>query len=434
MLALKQKNYIDWDVKPVFKLSTRNNYAYRIVLKYQDGTQQIQQKSGFQTKKEAEDSRKRIMGELSNGTYVVNNRVKIKEFLEYWLEYDIRQRAGSYNTYSTYSQIVKKHIVPYLGEKKITELNRGDIHRLYQDRAGCSIYIARQVKTVMNVSLRYAVEHKLIPVNLAGGIDLPKSMDVKPYHTRNIDTQKTLTMEQIQVLLEASRETPIHMQVLFNVLMGLRRQEINGLKYSDIDYINRTLSVERQLGKELNRTPNAVDDKSKTKKELPLKTSSSKRKLPIPDYVFEAILEERKIYERNRSRRESQFLDLDYICCSNYGKPRSKDFHWRHYKDLLKSTGLPDIRWHDLRSTFCTLLLKSDFNPKAVSKLMGHAKELITLDVYGDNSNIVPEELPELLSYMEDVVPKKESQQSMASNVLDIVIDVGEYLTKTGSD
>lgn len=434
MLDLKQKNYIDWDVKPVFKLPDRNNYAYRVVLKYQDGTQQIQQKSGFQTKKEAEDSRKRVMGELSSGSYVVNNRVKIKEFLEYWLEYDIRQRAGSYNTYSTYAHIVKKHIVPYLGGKRMTELNRGDIHRLYQDRAGYSIYIARQVKTVMNVSLRYAVEHKLIPVNLAEGIDLPKSMDVKPYHTRNIDTQKTLTMEQMQVLLEASRETPIHMQVLFNVLMGLRRQEINGLKYSDIDYINRTLSVERQLGKELDRTPNAADDRSKTKKELPLKTSSSKRELPIPDYVFEAILEERKIYESNRSHRSLRFSDLDYICCSRDGKPRSKDFHWRHYKELLKSTKLPDIRWHDLRSTFCTLLLKSDFNPKAVSKLMGHAKELITLDVYGDNSNIIPEEIPELLSYMEDVVPKKGSRQSMASNVLDIVIDVGKYLPEAGSD
>ena len=93
------------------------------------------------------------------------------------------------------------------------------------------------------------------------------------------------------------------MQVLFNVLMGLRRQEINGLKYSDVDYINCTLSVERQLGKELNRSQNTIDDKTMTKKELPLKSSSSKRVLSIPDYVFEAILEERKIYERNKSRR-----------------------------------------------------------------------------------------------------------------------------------
>ena len=286
----------------------------------------------------------------------------------------------------------------------------------------------RHVKTVLNVSFRYATAHKLVSVNPAEGVNLPKIVEAKPYHTRNIDIQKTLTMEQIQILLEASKRTQIHMQVLFNVLMGLRRQEINGLKYSDVDYINRTLTVERQLGKELDRNPNASGENTMTKRELPLKSSSSKRVLPIPDYVFEAVLEERKIYEKNRSRRKSQFLDADYICCSSYGKPRSKDFHWRHYKNLLKSAGLPDIRWHDLRSTYCTLLLKSDFNPKAVSKLMGHAKELITVDVYGDNQNIIPEEIPELVSYMNDVMPKKRSGQDLKDVVLDTVIETEKYL------
>lgn len=150
--------------------------------------------------------------------------------------------------------------------------------------------------------------------------------------------------------------------------------------------------------------------------------------LPIPDYVFEAILEERKVYEKNRSRRKSRFLDSDYICCSNDGKPHSKDFHWKHYKELLKSAGLPDIRWHDLRSTYCTLLLKSNFNPKAVSKLMGHARELVTVDVYGDNQNIIPEEIPELLSYMEDVMPEEKERCRMEDNVLDAAAEVEKYL------
>ena len=191
--------------------------------------------------------------------------------------------------------------------------------------------------------------------------------------------------------------------------------------------------MERQLGRALNRTPFADDDDSTTKSELILKSSSSKRVLPIPDYVFEAILEQRKIYERNRSRRKSQFLDADYICCSTYGKPRCKDFHWRHYKELLRSVGLPDIRWHDLRSTYCTLLLKSDFSPKAVSKLMGHAKELITVDVYGDNANIIPEKIPELLSYMDEVMPRKEDNCGMKPEVLDTVIAVEDYLPQKNS-
>lgn len=57
--------------------------------------------------------------------------------------------------------------------------------------------------------------------------------------------------------------------------------------------------------------------------------------------------------------------------------------HWTHYKKLLRENGLPDIRWHDLRSTFCTVLLKNNFNPKAVSKFMGHAKENITIEYMG---------------------------------------------------
>ena len=195
-----------------------------------------------------------------------------------------------------------------------------------------------------------AGDMKIVSVNPAVGVELPKQVEKAAYHVRSIDEQKTLTMEQIQTLLEASRGTPIHMQILFNVLMGLRRQEINGLKYSDVDY----------------------------------------------------------------------------ICCSSYGRPRSKDFYWKHYKKLLKDNGLPDIRWHDLRSTFCTLLLKNDFSPKAVSKLMGHAKEIISVDVYGDNTNMIPDEIPELLEYMEDVLP--EASKEDTDMLSDVVVDVSDYL------
>lgn len=99
-------------------------------------------------------------------------------------------------------------------------------------------------------------------------INLPKKVVKKAYHIRTIDTQKTLTSEQIMVLVEASKGAPIHMQVLFNVLMGLRRSEINGLKYSDVDYVNRTLTVQRQLGKKLNGKKEDFAPKTFTKQEV----------------------------------------------------------------------------------------------------------------------------------------------------------------------
>lgn len=424
-LDLNLQRYVEWEVSNVMPI--KEKIGYRVFLKYMDGTVRPQQKAGFQTEKEANASRDKTIGELYAGTYVVYANVRVKDFMEFWMEEDIRNRVGSSETYDTFGSVVRLHIVPKLGSKKMVDITRGDIQKLYNEKTEYSISIARLVKTVMNVSMRYAVEKKIIPVSPAEGVNLPKKVEKKPYHTRNIDTQKTLTMAQIQILLEASKDTAIYMQVLFNVLMGLRRREINGVKYSDVDYINRTLRVQRQLGTKLGTKKEDFPPEAYRKQEVRLKTPSSYRTLPIPDYVFEAILEQRKIYERNRSRRPNSFQDFGYICCSSYGRPRSKEFHWAHYKKLLKENGLPDIRWHDLRSTFCTLLLKNNFNPKAVSKLMGHAKELITMDVYGDNRGIIADCVDEIQAFIDEVIPDETEKKEVDEEFIDVVIPAEDY-------
>ena len=92
---------------------------------------------------------------------------------------------------------------------------------------------------------------------------------------------------------------------------------------------------------------------------------------------------------------------------------------------------MPDIRWHDLRTTYCTLLLKESFNPKAVSKLMGHAKEIITMDTYGDNQNIIADGVPEMEVYMKEVLPDPEAEKRFRQELLEIVPDVLDFLPGT---
>lgn len=228
---------------------------------------------------------------------------------------------------------------------------------------------------------------------------------IERHHIEKTQELEDLNQKQVEVLIEAAKKTPIYLQVMFAVLMGLRRSEIIGVKYSDIDYINRTLHVERQLGKVPMSKKEDYKPKTYTKQEIDVKTESSNRVIPIPDILFEAILEEKQKYEKNRKRRindkNNPFFDGNYICCSTYGKPRSKDFHWKYFKQLLQENDLPDIRWHDLRATYCTILLKNDFNPKAVSKLMGHAKEIITIDVYGDKQEIIEDCLEALEPFID---------------------------------
>ena len=104
--------------------------------------------------------------------------------------------------------------------------------------------------------------------NCAEKVMLPKHIKKKAYRTQKIDVTKTLTLEQVVKLIDASKGTPVYMQILFASLMGLRRGEINGLKYSDVDYINRTLKVQRQLGKLPNSYIDDVPLKMLTKQEI----------------------------------------------------------------------------------------------------------------------------------------------------------------------
>lgn len=155
-----------------------------------------------------------------------------------------------------------------------------------------------------------------------------------------------------------------------------------------------------------------------TKQRIKLKTKNSERVLDIPDYLFEVILEERKKYEKNKRRRindkNNPFLDQGYVCCSTYGKPRSKGFHNRYYNKIFEENDLPRIRFHDLRHTYATLLLTNNHGVKAVSELLGHGSTIITTKVYFDKSKVIIDCSEKMNDYVNRVIPKEEKKRSMS--------------------
>lgn len=81
-----------------------------------------------------------------------------------------------------------------------------------------------------------------------------------------------------------------------------------------------------------------------------------------------------------------------------------------------------------MRSTFCTLLLKNDFNPKAVSKLMGHAKEIITMDMYGDNRGVIADCVDEIQPFIDEVLPTEDLDSELQTENIEVVVPADEYL------
>lgn len=409
--SINSKQYVEWNVKPVMNI--RGTYGFRILLTMNDGNTKTQQKSGFKTKSEANKDRNNIITDLTNGTYVVENKVKVKDYIKMWLEEVMKPKITN-DSYITYSNSINKYIIPCIGNFYLTSVNRGHISKLYKYVFENSKSGVRIAKTVLKTSFDFAIKKKLMQTNPVNNVKYPKELAEKAYRTVNIDSSKTLTLEQAQLLVSKSEGNKIHMQIIFAVFMGLRKSEINGLKYTDVDYIRRKLKVSRQLGIKPNTKRKDFKVKTYTKQEIKLKTPSSYRELDIPDYVFDEILKEREIYEKNKKRRKNDktnpFQDLNYICCSTYGRPRSKSYVYLHYKKLLSENNLPDIRWHDLRATLATLLLKNNYSPKAVSKILGHSKEIITVDVYGDNQQLIEDCLAELEPFIAEVRPNKNNK------------------------
>ena len=401
MIDFRLQQYIEWKVGKVIPI--KGKFGFRVTLYYLDLPKKVQQKSGFTTEREANVARDQTVGELYSGDYIVYENILVKEFLEFWLDAEYRKVGNPVNTYLSFRNVIQNQIVPYLGTKKIADLNSSHIQTLYQTIALSSRASASRTKTVMGLAMKYAKAKKFIARNPAVGVVIPKTENSKEYHTRSINSAKTLNLEQIKILIQASQQTPIYIAVLFNILMGLRRGEIVGLKYSDVDYVNQELHVQRQIGKAFAEKEGEDKPIILDAQEIPLKTSSSYRVLPIPDYVFDAIIKERERYEERKKEAGEQFHDFGFIFCSETGAARNKNFHYQYYKRILRGNGLPDIRWHDLRSSYCTLLLKNEFNPKAVSNLMGHAKEIITIDVYGDNKVMAVDCTREIDMFIEEL-------------------------------
>lgn len=261
-------------------------------------------------------------------------------------------------------------------QQGIGDLNSADMVRLYKSVAEYSVSVARQVRTIMKTVLAYAVTEKALGVNVAEMVPLPIFAGTVPYHSRRINADKTLTHEQVLTLIRASKGTKIYLMVMFAVIMGLRCSEILAVKYENIDFAKQKLYIKSQLGMR----------RIETEENVSLMIKDTYAALPM---AIQGV----RIFTINISKK------------------------------MLRDNDLPDVRWHDLRASYTTLLLKNDFSSKAVSKLMGHSEEIITVDVYGDSQELITDCTVELAEFIEDVVPNIEKE-----DVTDIVVDTSDFL------
>ncbi|MEE1005767.1 MAG: N-terminal phage integrase SAM-like domain-containing protein [Acutalibacteraceae bacterium] len=199
---MEMKNIAEHKVYNIIKV--KNKYGFRVLLRFDDGTEEIRQFSGFDSKKDANSEKEKIIAQLVTKTFIVPKKQSVSSFLTEWLETDIKPRTTA-NTYSSYKNAIKNHILPILGKMYLTDLMRVHIKNMYIAIAEKSHRMAQIVKNIMNTSMRYAVNKGLISESPAANIPLPKNVAKNAYHTRLIKESNTLNLEQIVILINASR-------------------------------------------------------------------------------------------------------------------------------------------------------------------------------------------------------------------------------------
>jgi len=316
------------------------------------------------TKKECQDWIKKTLGQVDDGMTFASTQITLEEYLMGWIA--SKRSSIRHTTWNQYKWVIDRYIIPQLGHFKIHGLRPHDIQVVY-DRLlgeGTGAYTVLKVHTVLHGALDRAVRLGSIPSN-------PTSLAIPPKEpTHEMQFYDESQVNQMLVTAHGHYLEPI---LHLAVTTGMRQMELLGLKWTDLDWVNQSIKIERQLARPTGEGIQFTQPKTKFGKRTVVLGSGSIQVL-------------RDHYERqNRARQKAADLWVEHglIFTTRYGTPHHPRNILRDFKLLAERAGLPIIRFHDLRHTAASLMLNHGIPVIVVSRMLGHAKPSITLDVYG---------------------------------------------------
>jgi integrase len=305
--------------------------------------------------KEVQRKLAEAMGDAVRGIVFDDENMTVSEYMERWLEDSAKGDLG-HRAYHNYRLQIRRHISPSLGRIKLSKLTATHVQSLYAAklRDGLKPSSVRYIHAVLHRALEQAVRFNLMPFNPAARVDPPK---VRQEEITPLDT------EQARIFLAAARGDRFEALDVLSLTVGLRMGEALGLRWSDIDFDAKTLRVSRQLQR-VRDGGGLVFSEPK---------NASRRTVDLPQRAVEAFRSHRKRQMGEQLRSGSEWQDYGLVFASGKGTPLdAQNIVNRHFKPLLKRAGLPNIRWHDLRHTYATLLLAQGTHPSYVQKSLGH--------------------------------------------------------------
>lgn len=339
------------------------------------------------SKKDAQRRLTQVLREKDSGVYVQSSAITLNEFLDKWIGecavFKIRAR-----TLNGYESLLRCHVREKIGSKRLSDVQILEVQKLYNEmnKANFSPKTIRHVHNVLSSALRQAVKWKMLMQNPCDFCDLPRQIRTE---------MKCFTPDETKLFLEVAKSDKFYALFYLAVETGMRPEEYLGLQWKDINFEQRSLSVQRAVV-EVKGGGFIFDE---------LKTSRSRRSIPLSSSLLNVLKVHRRNQLEERLKLGASYQYFDTVFASEVGTPiMHRNLLRRHFKPLLSKAKLPDIRLYDLRHTTATLLLSAGLNPKIVSERLGHASIVLTLDTY---SHVLPTMQREATDELEAIFLRK---------------------------
>lgn len=325
------------------------------------------------TRAEARDKLDDLLRKAADGIPRARERQTVGDYLDYWLEHVVKPERRA-TTYKGYETMVRVHIKPVLGTKKLDELGPTDVRRLLaalreKETSGhgggvrkLSPRMVQFAHAVLRNALSNAVREELVSRNAAKLVKMSNP---------EYDVGAGLDPIAARALLMKIADDRLFALYLCAIVLGLRRGELLGLTWDAIDLDGGRLAVRQALS--------WVDGRAVIQ---PPKTRASRRVIPLPDVVVLALREHQKRQDAERADAGERWDDSGFVFTTRQGRPMSPYTLIKYWHDVRAAAGLGTLRFHDLRHTAVSLLLALGVPPHVVREIAGHSDIKVTMMVY----------------------------------------------------
>ncbi|MFF4644714.1 tyrosine-type recombinase/integrase [Streptomyces sp. NPDC001389] len=357
-------------------------YEARVYVPQPDGTRARKTVYG-KTWQECDEKRQELVLRDRQGVPTPTRSARLSEWLPYWLEQHVEPRR-KLSTYDKYETHVRLHLVPILGTRSLESLSTADVRRfLTRVQKDKTVATAKEAHRVLRTALSGAVRDELITRNVASLVEPPraKQREIRPW-----------TLEETLAFLEAARGEALYAAFVLAIAMGLRRGELVGLRWSDLDLDKRVLHVRQQTQR---RRGQLYQDDPKSRRQ---------RAVPLPAICIAPLrwhrLQQRAIFLETGV----EWSEAGPVFATRNGRTVEPRNVYRAFTRVAAAAGLRVVRLHDARHGCATLLTAAGVAPRVIMEILGHSQISITMDVY---THVVDDTKREAISHMDRMLRRQ---------------------------